>query len=167
MLALVSFSYQYAQRSTGPTRRTSPHIERDAMTKTILTALATLAALAAPALAAGDAAKGEAEFKKCKACHAIIAADGTEIVKGGKTGPNLFGVVGRPVGGLADYAYSDSLVAIGAAGKVWDEAMLTAYLPDPTAWAKEQTGDAAAKSKMAFKLSKGAEDMAAYLATLK
>ncbi|MEN9411213.1 MAG: hypothetical protein RL216_3187 [Pseudomonadota bacterium] len=137
------------------------------MTKTLIATLATLAALTAPALAAGDAAKGEAEFKKCKACHAIIAADGTEIVKGGKTGPNLFGVLGRPVGGLADYAYSDSLKAVGAAGKVWDEPMLAAYLPDPSAWVKEQTGDAAAKSKMAFKLSKGAEDMAAYLATLK
>lgn len=137
------------------------------MTKTLIATLATLAALTAPALAAGDAAKGEGEFKKCKACHAIIAADGTEIVKGGKTGPNLFGVLGRPVGGLADYAYSDSLKAVGAAGKVWDEPMLAAYLPDPSAWVKEQTGDAAAKSKMAFKLSKGAEDMAAYLATLK
>ena len=137
------------------------------MTKTLIATLATLAALTAPALAAGDAAKGEAEFKKCKACHAIIAADGTEIVKGGKTGPNLLGVLGRPVGGLADYAYSDSLKAVGAAGKVWDEPMLAAYLPDPSAWVKEQTGDAAAKSKMAFKLSKGAEDMAAYLATLK
>jgi cytochrome c len=142
------------------------------MKKNLIAALAVLSALTAPALtapafAAGDAAKGEAEFRKCKACHAIIATDGTEIVKGGKTGPNLFGVLGRTVGGLADYAYSDSFKAIGAAGKVWDEAMLAAFLPDPSAWAKEQTGDPAARSKMAFKLSKGAEDMAAYLATLK
>jgi len=135
------------------------------MKKTYLAALA-LVALAAPALAQ-DAAKGEADFKKCKACHAIVAADGTEIVKGGKTGPNLWGVVGRTVAGVPDFAYSDSLKAVGASGKVWDEAMLAAYLPDPTAWVKEQTGDAAAKSKMSFKLSKGAEDMAAYLATLK
>ena len=52
-------------------------------------------AFAAPALASGDAAKGESDFKKCKACHAIVADDGTEIVKGGKVGPNLYGVVGR------------------------------------------------------------------------
>ncbi|MBU9699297.1 cytochrome C [Rhodobacteraceae bacterium HSP-20] len=136
------------------------------MTRTLIAALA-LAALAAPALAAGDAAKGEADFKKCKACHAIVAADGTEIVKGGKTGPNLFGVVGRTVGGVPDFAYSESLKSVGAAGKVWDEAMLVAYLPDPSAWVKAETGDDAAKSKMSFKLSKGAEDMAAYLATLK
>ena len=137
------------------------------MTKTLIAALATLTALSAPALAAGDAAKGEAEFKKCKACHSIIAADGTEIVKGGKTGPNLWGVTTRAPGSLAEYAYGDSIKAVGANGVLWDEAMLAAYLPDPAAWLKEQTGDAAAKSKMAFKLSKGAEDMAAYLATLK
>jgi cytochrome c len=125
-----------------------------------------LAALAAPAFAQ-DAAKGEADFKKCKACHAIIAADGTEIVKGGKTGPNLFGVVGRTLGSYEGFAYGDSIVSLGAAGKVWDEAMLAAYLVDPAKWLKEQTGDAAAKSKMSFKLAKGSEDMAAYLATLK
>ena len=137
------------------------------MTKTLIAAFATLAALAAPALAAGDAAKGEADFKKCKACHAIVAADGTEIVKGGKTGPNLWGVTTRAPGTLPDFAYGDSIKAVGEKGALWDEATLAAYLPDPTAWLKEQTGDAAAKSKMSFKLSKGAEDMAAYLATLK
>lgn len=135
--------------------------------KTIATTLALSALMALPALA-GDAAKGEADFKKCKACHAIIAADGTEIVKGGKTGPNLFGVVGRTVGGDASFAgYSDSIKAVGATGKVWDEAMLAAYMADPTAWLKEVSGDAAAKSKMTFKLAKGGEDVAAYLATAK
>ena len=57
------------------------------MTKfTLLTAFSALM-LATPVLA-GDPAAGEAEFKKCKACHSIIGADGTEIQKGGKTGPN-------------------------------------------------------------------------------
>ena len=35
--------------------------------------------LSLPAVA-GDAAKGEADFKKCKSCHSITAADGTEVV---------------------------------------------------------------------------------------
>jgi cytochrome c len=131
---------------------------------TLTAALATLA-LAAPAFA-GDAAKGEADFKKCKACHAIIADDGTEIQKGGKTGPNLYGVIGRTVGTVADFKYGDSIVAVGAKGVAWDEASLAAYLVDPTAWLKEQLGDDAAKSKMTFKLAKGGEDMAAYLASL-
>ena len=44
--------------------------------------------LATPALA-GDPAKGEADFKKCKSCHSITAPDGTEVQKGGKTGNDL------------------------------------------------------------------------------
>ena len=133
------------------------------MKKTLIIAFALLAL---PAFA-GDAAKGEADFKKCKACHAIIAADGTEIVKGGKTGPNLFGVIGRQIGSVADFKYGESIVAAGADGSVWDEASLAAYVADPAAWLKTKTGDAAAKTKMTFKLAKGGEDMAAYLATLK
>ena len=133
----------------------------------ILTASLTLLALASPALAAGDAAKGEADFKKCKACHMIVADDGTEIQKGGKTGPNLYGVVGRQVAGVADFKYGDSIAAVGAKGVIWDEALLVAYVADPGKWLKEQTGDAAAKSKMTFKLAKGGEDMAAYLASVK
>lgn len=136
------------------------------MMKRSLIAAFALAALAGPALAEGDAAKGEADFKKCKACHAIIAADGTEVVKGGKTGPNLFGVVGRAPGTEEGFKYGDAIVAVGASGVVWDEDNLVAYLADPGAWLKEVTGDAGAKTKMTFKLTKGAEDMAAYLATL-
>ncbi|MEF3047054.1 c-type cytochrome [Pseudotabrizicola sp. L79] len=124
-----------------------------------------IALLSSPAFA-GDAAKGEADFKKCKACHGITAADGSDIVKGGKTGPNLFGLIGRQIGSYPDFKYGDSIVAAGADGSVWDEASLAAYLVDPTAWLKDKTGDAGAKSKMTFKLTKGSEDMAAYLATL-
>lgn len=132
-----------------------------------LSLYATLAALAltVPAFA-GDAAKGEADFKKCKACHSIIGADGTEIQKGGKTGPNLFGVIGRPVGSVADFKYGESIVAAGAAGKVWDEDSIAAYVADPAKWLAEATGDAGAKSKMSFKLAKGGEDMAEYLASV-
>jgi cytochrome c len=122
--------------------------------------------LSSPALA-GDPALGEADFKKCKSCHAVIADDGTEIVKGGKTGPNLFGVVGRKIGSFPDFRYGASITAAGADGSVWDEAGVAAYLVDPAKWLQERTGDAGAKSKMTFKLAKGAEDMAAYLATLK
>ncbi|MBC2836503.1 c-type cytochrome [Paragemmobacter straminiformis] len=132
--------------------------------KPLLTA--ALLALATLPAHAGDAAKGEADFKKCRACHSAIAPDGTAVQKGGKTAPNLFGVLGRAVAST-DFAYGESIKAVGAKGLVWDEALLTAYITDPTAWLKEQTGDAAAKAKMTFKLSKGAEDMAAYLATLK
>jgi cytochrome c len=135
------------------------------MKKTLLVTSLAIAALAAPALAQ-DAAAGEKEFNKCKACHSIIADDGTAIVKGGKTGPNLYGVIGRPVASIADFKYGESILAVGAAGVVWDEALLAAYVADPAAWLKEQTGDSAAKSKMSFKLAKGGADVAAYLASV-
>jgi cytochrome c len=124
------------------------------------------ATLATPLLAAGDAAKGEAEFKKCKSCHMIVGADGTEIVKGGKVGPNLYGVVGRAPGSVEGFKYGESIVAVGAGGLVWDEAEITAYVADPKAWLVEKTGDAAAKTKMTFKVAKGGEDIAAYLASV-
>lgn len=129
--------------------------------------IATLSALAAPAFADGDAAKGADLFKRCKACHAITAPDGTEVQKGGKTGPNLFGVVGRPVAAAPDFKYGDAILAAGAKGLIWDEAMLAAYIADPTAWLREQTGDDKAAAKMTFKMAKGSEDMAAYLASIK
>lgn len=124
---------------------------------------ATLA-LAAPAFA-GDAAVGEKEFKKCKACHAITAPDGTAIQKGTKTGPDLYGVIGRVVGSVPDFKYGESLAAVGADGTVWDEEMLAAYVTDPAEWLKEKTGDDGAKSNMSFKLKSKQDDIAAYLAT--
>ena len=132
----------------------------------ILTASLALLALAAPAFAAGDAAKGEADFKKCKACHMIVADDGTEIVKGGKVGPNLYGVVGRKVGGVEGFKYKDSIIAVGESGLVWDEAELAAYMTDPKAWLVEKTGDAAAKTGMTFKQKSKQADLAAYLASV-
>jgi len=39
------------------------------------------------------------------------------------------------------------------------------YLEDPKAFLVEQTGDSGARSLMTFRLRKGGEDVAAYLAT--
>ncbi|NVO25372.1 c-type cytochrome [Donghicola mangrovi] len=127
--------------------------------------LAAALALAGAAQAA-DPAAGEADFKKCKACHSIVAADGTEVVKGGKTGPNLYGVIGRTIGTAEGFKYGNDLVAAGADGSVWDEASLAAYITDPKGWLKEKTGNPKAKTTMSYKHKKGAEDMAAWLATL-
>ncbi|MDT8327115.1 MAG: c-type cytochrome [Roseovarius sp.] len=126
--------------------------------KTILAASATLIALSLPALAEGDAAKGEKEFNKCKACHMIVSESDT-IVKGGKTGPNLYGVIGRAAGSVEDFKYSDGLAAKGEEGLVWDEAELAAFITDPNDYL-------GSRSKMTFKLKKGAEDVAAYLASV-
>ena len=119
--------------------------------------------LAAPAFAEGDAAAGEKEFNKCKSCHMIVADDGTEIVKGGKTGPNLYGIMGRTAGTYADFRYGDDLVAAGEAGLVWDAANFAEYVQDPRAFLRTYLDDSKAKSKMSYKLKSGADDVAAYL----
>ncbi len=133
----------------------------------ILTIIAALTLTAAPAIAAGDATKGADDFKRCKACHSITAPDGTAVQKGGKTGPNLYGVVGRAVANYPDFKYGDAIKAAGAKGLIWDEAMVAAYVTDPTAWLKTQTGDDKAVAKMTFKMATGGEDVAAYLASIK
>ena len=152
----------FALVNTPLSRRFEPY--EDTMTKFILLAL-TAAAMAAPAFAQ-DAASGEETFKKCKACHSIIAADGTEIQKGGRTGPNLYGVIGRGVAADPDFSYGESIAALGATGAVWDEASLATYVVDPAAYLKAALDDDAAKSKMSFKLASGGADVAAYLASV-
>lgn len=133
--------------------------------KLILTVTLATLALATPVLAAGDVAKGESEFKKCKACHMIVAADGTEIVKGGKTGPNLWNVVGRKPASVADFKYGDGILAMAAKNPdmVWTDADLMTYVTDPSKFLEDKAGDPALKSKMTFKLPKGGEDIVAYL----
>ncbi|MGH1367499.1 MAG: c-type cytochrome [Maritimibacter sp.] len=132
--------------------------------KAILSTAAALIALSGTAVfAEGDAAAGEKDFRKCKSCHAITSPEGESIVKGGKTGPNLYGVIGRQVA-AEDFKYGDSIAALGETGEVWTEETLVVYIADPKGFLIEKTGDDAAKSKMTFKLKDGA-DVAAYLAT--
>lgn len=134
------------------------------MTRFLITAAALLAT-ATPVLAeVGDASAGEKEFRKCKACH-TIASDDEVYVKGGKTGPNLYGVIGRTAGSYEDFRYGDSIVQLGEAGLVWDVENIQVYMTDPAAFLKDELGDGGARTKMTFKLARGQEDMAAYLAT--
>ncbi len=124
------------------------------------------AALAMPALAQdGDAANGEKEFRKCKACHMIQSPDGEDIVKGGRTGPNLYGIVGREAASEEGYKYSDALIELREAGEVWTPEDLVGYMTDPNKFVQEKTGDDSARTKMTFKLNKNQEDVAAFLAS--
>lgn len=78
-------------------------------------------------LAAGDVAKGEAVFAKCKACHTANQGGASGI------GPNLYGIVGKPVGKhAAGFAYSADLAAKGGN---WDFATLNEWLKNPKAFA--------------------------------
>ena len=133
-------------------------------------ALALLAgAIAMPAFAQGDAAAGEKAFRQCKSCHMITDAEGNAIMKGGKTGPNLFGLPGRTAGADEGFTrYKDSIVAAGEAGLVWDEEQFIAYVTDPKAFLQDYLGDDGARSGMTFKLRKEADgpDLWAYLASV-
>ena len=118
--------------------------------------------MAAPALA-GDPAQGERLWRQCQACHMITAPDGTMIQRGQRTGPNLYGVVGRVAGSYPDFRYSPAMVAAGEAGLVWDEESFIAYTENPTNFLREFLGDNSARGSMAFNLRQGAADLWAYL----
>jgi cytochrome c len=132
--------------------------------KLSLIASITAIALAGPAFAQ-DAAKGEKEFKKCKACHSIVTPDGTAIYKGGKVGPNLYNVVGRPVASVEGFKYKDGIKELGATGAVWTAEDIASYITDPSTYLEEKTGDPKAKSGMTWKQKKDQADIAAYLAS--
>ena len=136
--------------------------------KTRLALIAALAMAAAPAFAAGDATKGEKNFKQCQTCHAVINDAGEKLAgTGAKVGPNLYGVFGRVAGSYEGFKYGDSIIAAGAAGLVWDEATFIAYVQDPTGFLQTRLNDKKAKGKMVYKV-KNAEDAAnlyAYLST--
>jgi cytochrome c len=134
--------------------------------KFTVTLIAALTATA-PALAAGDAAKGEDAFKQCQTCHTVTDLDGNRLAgKGAKVGPNLFGVFGRQAGTLEGFKYGEDIVAVGAAGLIWNEADFVEYVQDPAAFLKAKLDDKGAKSKMAFKVKtpEMAADLYAYLA---
>jgi cytochrome c len=114
---------------------------------------------------AGDPEAGENQWRQCRSCHMITAPDGDVIQRGGRVGPNLYGIIGQQAGTVEGFRYSDELVAAGNDGLVWDRESFTAYVEDPTGFIREHTGDSRARSPMNFQMRSGAEDMYAYLAT--
>lgn len=129
-------------------------------TSTIAT-IFTILALPAPAQSIGDAAAGEALFKKCSACHQI--GEGAE----NKIGPVLTGVINRSAGSYEGYRYGRSMTAAGEAGLVWTTDNIFAYLEGPKPFLREFLDDRKAKAKMAFRLNDPQDrlDIIAYLAT--
>ena len=138
--------------------------------KLFLTAAATALALGSglPAFAAGDAEAGAKVFNKCQICHIVANAAGETFAgKNAKTGPNLYGVIGRVAGSVEGFKYGTGIELLTTAGYVWTEEDLAIYVQNPTKFLDERTSDPKAKSKMAFKLAneKAAADVAAFLAT--
>jgi len=108
-----------------------PENERPEELGYVIEGVATDGAEEGPSLAAllaqGDAAAGEATFAKCMACH-TIAQGGADGI-----GPNLWGVMGKPVGQhAAGFAYS---TALSDHGGDWDFDNMSAWLASPRAFA--------------------------------
>ena len=104
-------------------------------------------------LAKADPKAGESAAKKCGACH-----DFTENGPN-KIGPNLYGVVGRPIASHPGFAYSDDLSKHKADSWTYDN--LNIWLSGPKAFAPG--------TKMGYAGDKDDSDRAniiAYLSTL-
>jgi cytochrome c len=140
------------------------------MKSTFLTILAA-ATLSTPVLAddhaSGDPEAGEKAFRQCKACHMIVDDEGNNIVRGGRVGPNLYGIVGRTAGSVEDFRYSGLLTAAGEQDLAWDEETFVGYVQDPTGWLKEYTGEDG-RGKMSYRVRKeeDAVNVWAYLASV-
>jgi len=81
-------------------------------------------------LASADAAAGATLFKRCAACH---TGD-----KGGanKIGPNLWGIVNRPVASHEGYSYSAPMKAFAEGGTVWDYDHIDHFIVAPKSLVK-------------------------------
>jgi cytochrome c len=77
-------------------------------------------------LQTADAAKGEAVFKKCAACHNADPGGANAL------GPALFGTMGKPLAGHPGFAYSDALKGVGGA---WDWEKMSTWLSNPKKFA--------------------------------
>ena len=97
-----------------------------------------------------DLENGRRVFARCRSCH-TISEGGTNM-----TGPNLYGVFGRPAGGHPDYNYS---TALRQAGFAWDAARLDEWLENPRTFLRG--------TKMSFAGIPDAEDRRDVIAFLK
>ncbi|MES2119875.1 MAG: cytochrome c family protein [Pseudomonadota bacterium] len=77
-------------------------------------------------LAKADATKGQAVFNKCAACHNADKGGANQL------GPNLWGVLGEPIGKGKGFPFSP---ALSGKGGNWDWRNLSEWLSNPKAFA--------------------------------
>ncbi len=82
------------------------------------------------ASAAENPLRGKILFLRCASCHDASTSASAKI------GPNLHGLIGRPVASLAGYRYS---AALKSQTFVWDAVHLDAWLTNPNAVAPGTT----------------------------
>ena len=97
-------------------------------------------------------ADGEKAFRQCKSCHMV--GEGAQ----NRVGPELNAIMGRTVGAIPDFRYSDVFQDAMAAGEVWDNDKLHAFLANPK--------DAMPGTKMSFRGVRDAADIDALIAYL-
>ncbi len=117
----------------------------------------------------GDAEAGESVFRQCQTCHVVVDDSGETLAgRNAKTGPNLYGVVGRQAGSVEDFNYGDDMVAAGEQGLVWNEETMDSYLQDPTGFLREYLDDSSARGKMTYRVrsEEDALNVIAYLNSL-
>ncbi|MBW0144278.1 c-type cytochrome [Sphingomicrobium clamense] len=77
-------------------------------------------------LASADAARGEAVFARCAACHSINQGGANGL------GPALYGTMGGDIAGVPGFAYSDAL-ASKEGNWTWEE--MDAWIASPRSYA--------------------------------
>ncbi len=103
---------------------------------------------------AGDPAKGEQLWKRCRACHQV--GEGAES----KVGPVLNAIIGRKAGVIEGFRYSKAMTRAGEDGLIWDNAALDAFLAKP-----KDLVPGTLMSFAGFKDAQDRADMIAFLAT--
>ncbi len=127
------------------------------LSRLVFAALPLAIAIAlSPGARAQDAAAGQRVFNQCRACHVIAAgAKGT-------LGTNLFGIFGKPAGAVEGFRYSANMKEKAAAGLVWSEETLRAYITNP-----KQVVPAGSMAFAGVKNEQQVNDLIAYLKTAK
>jgi cytochrome c len=109
-----------------------------------------LSGIAGAASAEGDPARGEVLYRPCAACHMI--GDGAI----NRIGPHLNGVVGRGIGSVEGYDFSDIFLEAAAQGETWTEQALDGFIANPDGYLPG--------TSMVFRGIRAAEDRADLIA---
>ncbi len=73
-------------------------------------------------------AAGEKLFRRCSSCHEVGAGADN------KSGPQLNGILGRAIGSVDGFRYSNVFADANAEGRVWDAESLAGFIENPKSY---------------------------------